>query len=83
VSESDIIQFIDENIASVTIQNICEQFKINTLQLNDILKSDKPGQLIRKKRMEIVTKMRKQKKDIDAIATASGFSVSYLKKIKG
>jgi hypothetical protein len=33
--------------------------------------------------MEIVTKMRKQKKDIDAIATASGFSVSYLKKIKG
>jgi hypothetical protein len=83
ISEFEVIQFIEENIASVTIQNICEQFKINTLQLNDILKSDKPGQLIRKKRMEIVTKMRKQKKDIEIIATASGFSVSYLKKIKG
>jgi hypothetical protein len=82
ISEFEVIQFIEENIASVTIQNICEQFKINTLQLNDILKSDKPGQLIRNKRMEIVTKMRKQKEDIDAIATASGFSVSYLKKIK-
>lgn len=82
ISESEITTFIEENIATVTIHNICEKFEINSLQLNDILKSDKPGQLIRKKRMEIVTKMRKQKKDIETIAKASGFSVSYLKKIK-
>lgn len=83
ISETEIIQYIEENIATVTIQNICEKFELNSLQLNDVLKSDKPGQLIRKKRMEIVTKMRKQKKDIETIAIASGFSVSYLKKIKG
>lgn len=83
ISETGIIQFIEENITTVTIQSICEKFEINSLQLNDILKSDKPGQLIRKKRMEIVAKMRKQKKDIETIAAASGFSVSYLKKIKG
>jgi hypothetical protein len=81
ISETEIIQYIEENIATVTIQNICEKFEINSLQLNDIIHSDKPGQLIRKKRMEIVTKMRKQKKDIETIAIASGFSVSYLKKI--
>lgn len=83
ISETEIIQYIEENITTVTIQNICDKFEINSFQLNDFLKSDKPGQLIRKKRMEIVTKMRKQKKDIETIAIASGFSVSYLKKIKG
>lgn len=82
-SKTEIINYIEENIESVTIYNICENFKITSQQLITILNNEKPGELIRKKRIEIVTRMRKQKKDLETIAKATGFSVSYLKKIKG
>jgi hypothetical protein len=46
------------------------------------MENEKPGKFIREKRIEIVDKMKKQKKDIETISKSSGFSVSYLKKLK-
>lgn len=79
---AEIISYIDANLKEVTIINICHKFNINTLQLNDILGNDKPGEMIRSKRLEIVRKMRKDGRREEDIANATGFSVSYLKKIK-
>lgn len=79
---SEIISYIESNLKDVTIVNICHEFKINPLQLNDILGNDKPGEMIRSKRLEIVRKMRKNGRKEEDIAIATGFSVSYLKKIK-
>lgn len=82
VSKQEIVQFIENNIDNVTIHNICENFNISSIQLTQVLENEKPGKFIREKRIEIVDKMKKQKKDIDTISKASGFSVSYLKKLK-
>jgi hypothetical protein len=82
VKSRDIIDYIEANLKDVTIVNICHEFKINPLQLNDILGNDKPGELIRAKRLEIVKKMRKDRRREEDIALVTGFSVSYLKKIK-
>jgi hypothetical protein len=79
---NEIIDYIESNLKDVTIVNICHEFKINPLQLNDILGNDKPGELIRAKRLEIVKKMRKDRRREEDIALVTGFSVSYLKKIK-
>ncbi len=79
---AEIIAYIDANLKDVTIVNICHEFKINPLQLNDILGNDKPGELIRTKRLDVVRKMRSDRRREEDIALATGFSVSYLKKIK-
>lgn len=79
---SAIINYIESNLKDVTIVNICHEFKINPLQLNEILGNDKPGEFIRSKRLEIVKKMRKDRRREEDIALVTGFSVSYLKKIK-
>ncbi len=78
----EIIAYIDENLKDVTIVNTCHKFKINPLQLNDILGNDKPGELIRSKRLDLVRKMRRDRRREEDIAQVTGFSVSYLKKIK-
>jgi hypothetical protein len=82
IKPNEIIDYIESNLKDVTIVNICHEFKINTLQLNEILGNEKPGELIRKKRLEIVKKMRKDRRREEDIALVTGFSVSYLKKIK-
>ncbi len=79
---AEIIAYIDANLKDVTIVNICHEFKINPLQLNDILGNDKPGELIRSKRLDLVRKMRRDRRREEDIALVTGFSVSYLKKIK-
>jgi hypothetical protein len=79
---AEIIAYIDANLKDVTIVNICHEFKINPLQLNDILGNDKPGELIRTKRLDLVRKMRRDRRREEDIAQVTGFSVSYLKKIK-
>jgi hypothetical protein len=49
--------------------------------LYDILGNDKPGEIIRNYRMEIVRKYRRLKISEEEIAQKTGFSISYLKKI--
>jgi hypothetical protein len=41
----------------------------------------KPGEIIRKERLKIVKRMRKERASEEEIAKATGFSISYLKKI--
>jgi hypothetical protein len=80
-TRENVIHYIHVNISKVTIQSICDNFNISPIQLYEILEDDKPGEVIRKHRISLVRKFRKEKKDENFIAEHTGFSVSYLKKI--
>jgi hypothetical protein len=80
-TRENVIRYIHQNISKVTIQSICDNFNISPIQLYEILEEDKPGEVIRKHRISLVRKFRKEKKDENFIAEHTGFSVSYLKKI--
>ncbi len=81
VTKENIIKFIHENITNVSIISICDKFGINTVRLYEILEDEKPGEIIRKHRLNLVRRYRREKKDDQFIAKNTGFSVSYLKKI--
>ena len=80
-TRENVVRYIHQNINKVTIQSICDNFNISPIQLYEILEDDKPGEVIRKHRISLVRKFRKEKKDENFIAEHTGFSVSYLKKI--
>ena len=77
----EIIAFIKHNIAHVSVSLLCEEFKLSVNLLYKVLGNKKPGEIIRKERLKIVKKMRRQKVSEEIISEASGFSISYLKKI--
>ena len=60
---------------------LCEEFNLTVNLLYNILGNKKPGEIIRKERLKIVKKMRRQKVSEEIISKATGFSISYLKKI--
>jgi hypothetical protein len=80
-NKENIIYYIKEHITTVTINSIREQFKLTPIMLYDILGNDKPGEIIRNYRMDLVRKYRRLKMTEEEISQKTGFSVSYLKKI--
>jgi len=81
MTKENIVEFIYANITSVTIQGICDKFGITPVRLYEILEHDKPGEIIRNHRINLVRRYRREKKDDEFIAKNTGFSISYLKKI--
>ena len=79
--DEKIIAFIKLNIAHVSVSLLCEKFKLSVNELYNVLGNKKPGEIIRKERLKIVKKMRNQKVSEEIISRATGFSISYLKKI--
>ncbi|WP_269686447.1 helix-turn-helix domain-containing protein [Flavobacterium lacustre] len=82
ISRNDIIQFIENNISTVGIKTINEHFKINTIQLYNLLKPKKPGNIITDLRKELVVKLRKEGKNVKEISEATGFSETYIYRVK-
>ena len=80
-TKDNIIYYIQENITIVTIQSIRDQFNLTPIMLYEILGNDKPGEIIRNYRMDLVRKYRRIKLSEEEIAQNTGFSISYLKKI--
>lgn len=80
-NQKAIIDYINNNIRQVTTQNIQDHFKIHYIKLCQIL-GDKPGSIITQKRLSIATSMKKKGVDIEKISEKTGYSISYLKKIK-
>jgi len=76
-----IVTFIKLNITDVSVSLLCEEFNLSVNELYNVLGNKKPGEIIRKERLKIVKKMRRQKASEEIISKASGFSISYLKKI--
>jgi AraC-like DNA-binding protein len=81
VTREQIESFIVQNLPEASIKSILDTFHLNAPQLYTILAPDKPGTLIQNQRMAKVHELRKSQKTIDEIASITGFSISYLKKL--
>ena len=79
--EEKIKKYIQANISTVTLSNICDAFEVDLNELYKVFEETTPGEFIRSERIKIVKRMRREKVSEAEIAKATGFSVSYLKKI--
>ena len=79
--KSEIEAFIDENISSVNIEALKSEFNLSNNQLYSYMGNVNPGEIIRKKRLALVKKLRRANESEEVISKKTGFSVSYLKKI--
>ena len=82
VSLSIVEDYIKSNLTTVTIESIRAQFGLSNKSLYALTTPEKPGRLITKYRMKMVKDLVAKGQDIEAISRATGFSVSYLKKLK-
>jgi hypothetical protein len=72
---------IKENINDITVSELCKTFEVSTNSLYSLMGNKKPGDIIRSEKLKIVRKMRRENASEEEIAKATGFSISYLKKI--
>ena len=79
--KSEIEAFIDENISSVNIEALKSEFNLSNNQLYSYMGNVNPGEIIRKKRLALVKKLRRANESEEVISKKTGFSVSYLNKI--
>ena len=83
VGLQEVEAFIAGNLKQVTIDSITNHFNLSLKELYELTYPNKPGKLITKKRKDMVKSLLKQEKGLVYISEITGFSVSYLKKIKG
>ena len=82
LTEKNVLKFIKKNLNSVSIESICLEFAVNQNEIYKTLKNGRrPGEIIREERIKLVREMRKRNKSEEDISLATGFSISYLKKI--
>ena len=79
--KQEIENYIEENLSSVNIEKLKSEFSLSNNQLYSHMGSVNPGEVIRAKRVSLVKKLRKNNISEDQISIATGFSISYLKKI--
>jgi hypothetical protein len=82
LSKKKIVDYIDLNLSKVTVILVAEHFNTNFNGINNELKTIKIGELIRERRILAVRNMREKRINEEAISIATGFSISYLKKLK-
>ena len=77
----DIEQFIEENLNTINIEKLKTEFKLSNYALYNTMDRTNPGEVIRRKRITLTKKLRKQGVSELEISKQTGFSLSYLKKI--
>mgnify|MGYP002144439187 CR=1 FL=1 len=82
LTKESLKEYIQNNLASASITSITEHFQTNLHVINKMLGDMQLGELIRSLRLEKVQKMRKNNRKEEEISFVTGFSLSYLKKIK-
>lgn len=79
--EENIKKYISQHLATVKLSTLTSVFNIDLNELYRVFKDTSPGEFIRSERVKLVYRMRKEKRTEEEIAKATGFSISYLKKI--
>lgn len=77
-----VMDYINQNLATASIENICSHFQFSSTKLYQLTQPEKPGELIRRLRTEQVRKMRNAGYSKTEIAEATGFSKSYVGRVK-
>ena len=81
-TKESLKEYIQNNLASASITSITDHFQTNLHIINKMLDKMQLGELIRSLRLEKIKTMRNEKRKEEEISIATGFSLSYLKKIK-
>lgn len=81
VTKEHLDLFIREHLSTVSIELLSTHYKLTVGELYKLMGSIKPGEYIRKLRLEKVKALRTERKTLEEISAITGFSVSYLKKI--
>ncbi|PQV49469.1 hypothetical protein CLV33_103100 [Jejuia pallidilutea] len=82
VSKEAILTYMQDNIAKVSVSDICEHFELSNRMLYAKLAPDKPGAIIsalRKNKLKILIETNTSMKDA---ASITGFSIHHIKKVK-
>lgn len=82
ISTAEVEQFINDNLTRVNIPLICAHFEVSVNVLYKILSPERPGALIHRARMLKVLELGSNGSSLDEISQKTGFSMSYLQKIK-
>lgn len=76
-----MVNYQKVNKIFMNIEKLKSEFSLSNNQLYSHMGSVNPGEVIRAKRVSLVKKLRKRNTSEEEIAKATGFSISYLKKI--
>ena len=76
---SAILEYIDNNIQTVTINSLMTTFNLSQNGLYEICQPLTPGELIRNKRIELI-KVHLSSKSVKELSEISGFSKAYLQR---
>ena len=82
VSKKEIEEYIGNNLNQVTIDSIANYFGISIKTLYSTVLPHKPGKLITEKRLSRAKELKLRGASISSISEITGFSMSYLKKLK-
>lgn len=82
VTREKVEEYVMNNLAVASLKTLMDEFQLNTPQLYEVLKPEKPGSIIQRIRTETVRKMREEGRSVQEISSATGLSVSYLRKLK-
>lgn len=78
--KTDIIHYIEENMASVTIVSLRSHFNLSQKKLYTICEPDPPGKIIRDIRLIRMKELLSRGLDYKTIAKETGFSVEYMRR---
>jgi outer membrane protein assembly factor BamB len=81
LSREEVEQFIINNLPIASLKAINSHLATNTSMVYAVLEPEKPGDLIQKLRYEKVKELRKEGKSAKEIASYTGLSDSYIRKI--
>lgn len=82
LTREKIEAYIQDNLSTASLKSITDHFNTNKNQIYKLIEPDKPGSIIQQLRMQKVLDMRKAGAELNDISQATGFSESYIKKIR-
>ena len=81
ITREEIEAFIRDNLSTSSLKTITTHFNTNTSMVYRVLEPEKPGDLIQKVRHQKVKSLRSEGKTAREIASLTGLSETYVRKI--
>jgi hypothetical protein len=82
VSKSELTQMIQTNLPTATVDSIANKLNLTVKEIYELAEPEKPGEIIRRERLSKLTELMRKGSTEEEISAQTGFSISYVKKIK-
>ena len=80
VNRTVILDYINNNLSTVSILDLCNEFELSQQELYNYFKGTSPGKTIKQLRLERAKALWKANTSLDSIAADTGYSLKYLKQ---